>query len=444
MIPIIPRKQTLPEKTAKVIIESLNYDGRGVAHTNGKVVFIDEALPGEEVEFIYTNTYSNYAEGRVCALISKANERAEPKCPHFGCCGGCSLQHVKDEAQIKFKEQLLKEQLSRIGKVKISQLWEPLIGPYWNYRRKARIGVKYVAKKGRVFVGFRERRQHFLADIQGCKVMHPTVGTKLLDLAKMIGQLTIKDKIPQIEVAIGDKDNILAFRVLSPPTAGDKEIIRTFSKIHGLNIYLQPQGPDSIVPIDNESKIGLTYVLPAQGIKFKFKPTMFTQVNYEINQKMINRVMKAFALNSQDKVLDLFCGLGNFTLPMATIAGNVAGVEVNKPLLNCAEENAILNGLHNVKFYMADLSKALDNVWEKQKFNKLLLNPPRSGAAQVLHNFKSCNISQIIYISCNPSTLARDAGILVNKLGYNLVKAGVIDMFPQTSHVESIALFTKP
>jgi 23S rRNA (uracil1939-C5)-methyltransferase len=438
------RKKKLPEAPVAVTIESLAHDGRGIAHVDGKVVFIDEALPGEQVEFIYTDSRRDYAGGKVDKLLTRSEQRTDPECPHFGSCGGCSFQHVKNEQQIKIKQGLLIEQFKGIGKVEIPQIWEPLTGPYWGYRRKARMGVKYVAKKGRVLVGFRERRNPFLAEIESCKVMHPIVGEKLMDLSAMIGGLTVKDKIPQIEVAIGDEDCVLAFRVLEPPTAEDKEIMREFGHQHNISICLQSKGPDTIVPIEGEPEIIPSYALPEQGIKFNFKPAMFTQVNYEINKKMITRVIEALDLNKDDNVLDLFCGLGNFTLPMATKAGHVVGVEGDLPLVNHAKENARLNGLDNVEFHVADLTKDVSGVaWARQKFNKVMLDPSRAGASEVLHNLKHWNPDLIMYVSCNPSTLARDAGILVNEMGYKLDKAGVMDMFPQTGHVESIALFKK-
>lgn len=439
-----PRKKKLPEAAVKVTIESLAHDGRGVAHVDGKVIFIDEALPGEELEFIYTDSRKDYAEGRVETLFTRAPERVDAKCEHFGKCGGCSFQHVEDAAQISFKQALLVDQFQRIGKVTIPEIWEPLTGPHWGYRQKARMGVKYVAKKGRVLVGFRERRNQFLAEIESCKVMNPIVGEKLMALSEMIGKLTIKDKIPQIEVAIGDKDCVLAFRVLEPATAEDKEIMRSFGHEHKLSLCLQSKGPDTIVPIEGEPKVMLTYSLPDQGVHFRFKPAMFTQVNYEINRKMISRVMQAMDFNENDRVLDLFCGLGNFTLPIATKAGHVVGVEGDQPLVNHAKDNAQLNNLTNVEFFAADLSKDVsDQAWAQQSYNKVILDPSRAGAADVLPNLKKWHPELIMYVSCNPSTLARDAGILVNDMGYTLVKAGVMDMFPQTGHVESIALFRK-
>lgn len=438
------RKKTLPTEPVRVTIESLTHDGRGVAHVEGKVIFIDEALPGEEVEFIYTDSRKDYAEGKVATLLSRAPERVDPECVHYGMCGGCSFQHVDSHRQIEIKQGLLVEQFSRIGKVAIPELWEPLIGPHWGYRRKARMGVKYVAKKGRVLVGFRERRQPFLAEIESCKVMHPLVGQRLMALSEMIGQLTIKEKIPQIEVAIGDEDCVLAFRVLEPPTLEDKEIMRTFGRTHHLSICLQSKGPDTIEPLEGEPVVTPTYALPDQNLLFRFKPAMFTQVNYPINKQMINRVLDTMQLTKDDIVLDLFCGLGNFTLPLATQAGLVVGVEGDQPLVNHAKENARLNNIQNVEFHAADLTKDIsDMLWVKHKFTKILLDPSRAGAAEVLQHFKRWQPQQIVYVSCNPSTLARDAGILVNDLGYRLIKAGVMDMFPQTGHVESMALFER-
>jgi len=438
------RRKPLPETPVKATIESLAHDGRGVAHVDGKVIFIDEALPGEEVEFIYTESRKDYAEGKVSTLLSRSPIRVDAPCAHFGVCGGCSFQHVESSAQIHIKEELLIEQFKRIGKVEIPEIWGPLKGPHWGYRRKARMGVKYVAKKDRVLVGFRERRHPYLAEIDSCIVMHPTVGTQLLALGELIGSLTIRDKIPQIEVAIGDSHCVLSIRVLEPPTAEDQSRMRAFGHEHNMSLCLQSKGPDTIVPLAGEPEIIPTYALPDHGIEFKFRPAMFTQVNYDINRLMINRVLETLALNENDTVLDLFCGLGNFTLPMAKKAGLVVGIEGDQPLVNHAKENARHNGIDNVEFYAADLSKDIsDQPWANRKYNKILLDPSRAGASEVLHHFKKWQPEQIVYVSCNPSTLARDAGILVNELGYKLVKAGVMDMFPQTGHVESIALFTR-
>jgi 23S rRNA (uracil1939-C5)-methyltransferase len=428
----------------KTYIESLSHDGRGVAHVDGKAVFIDDALPGEELEFIYSKIYKDYAEARTLTVFKPAAERVKAECPHYGVCGGCSFQHVDSKQQILFKQALLIEQFSRIGKIEVGKLWPPLTDIHWGYRTKARMGVKYVEKKGRVLVGFRERRQPFLAEMDNCKVMHPLIGTNLLALSEMIGQLSIKNLIPQIEVAIGDhNDCVLAFRILKPATESDKIILREFGRRYRISICLQSKGVNTIQPLDGETQLIPSYDLPEQGLRFQFKPTMFTQVNYGINRQMISRVLAEFALTKNDTVLDLFCGLGNFTLPLATKAGRVLGIEGDAALIRQAQENARWNQLNNVEFYLADLTKKLDASWVNQSYTKVLLDPSRAGAAELLPYLKQWNPQQIIYVSCNPSTLARDAGILVNSLGYKLVNAGVMDMFPQTAHVESMALFEK-
>lgn len=425
-------------------IESLAHDGRGVAHVDGKVVFIEEALTGETVEFVYTDIRRDYAEGKVVKLLSRSAIRVDAECPHYGVCGGCSFQHIDPFEQIKVKQGLLEEQFKRIGKVEIPAIWPSLDGPHWGYRRKARMGVKYVAKKGRVLVGFREKRQQYLAEIESCKVMHSKVGTKLMDLSDMLGGLSVRDKIPQLEVAIGDVDCVLAVRVLEAPTEEDKQRMRAYAHQHGVTLCLQSKGPDTIAPLEGEPEITPTYALPEHGIVFRFRPAMFTQVNYEINRKMVTRVIDALDLNQSDSVLDLFCGLGNFTLPMARYAGTVVGVEGDLPLIEHARANARQNGLDNVEFHAADLSKDISIApWAKRRYNKILLDPSRAGASEVLRHFKTWQPEQVVYVSCNPATLARDAGILVNDLGYKLVKAGVMNMFPQTAHVESIALFEK-
>ncbi|MEN9596504.1 MAG: rRNA (uracil-5-)-methyltransferase [Pseudomonadota bacterium] len=438
------RKKTFSDIPTLATIESLAHDGRGVTHVDGKVVFIDEALPTEQVEFIYTDSRKDYAEGKVVNLLTRADVRVDAPCPHYGVCGGCSFQHVEVTAQIQIKQELLSEQFKRIGKVETPELWSPLVGEHWGYRRKARMGVKYVEKKGRVLVGFRERRNPFLAEINGCPVMHPMVGTRLIELGEMIESLTIRDKIPQIEVAIGDEKCVLAFRVLEPPTLEDKEKMRAFAHKNDISVCLQSKGPDTIVPLDGEPEVMLTYALPDQDIEFKFRPAMFTQVNYGINRQMINRVLDILQLTKDDNVLDLFCGLGNFTLPMAKYAGRVVGVEGDQPLVNHAKENARHNNIENVEFYAADLTEDISGMaWANQRYNKIMLDPSRAGASEILHHLKRWQPEQIVYVSCNPSTLARDAGILVNELGYKLVKAGVMDMFPHTGHVESMALFVK-
>lgn len=435
-------RKKLPETPVRAVIVSLTHDGRGVARIDGKPVFIDAALPGEEVEFLYTDIRRDFAEGRVINVLQASEHRVQPRCPHFEICGGCTFQHVDAGEQIKIKQTLLTEQFKRIGKLDIPEYWEPMTGPHWGYRRKSRMGVKYVAKKNRVLVGFREKRQSYLAEMDNCLVMFPKIGENLVAMGEMIAGLTIREKIPQIEVAIGDEQCVLAIRVLEPPTDDDIEKIRAFGKRHDINFCLQPKGPDTIAPLPGEDEVLPSYSLPEHGVAFRFRPAMFTQVNYDINRQLVNRVLETLRLTKQDQVLDLFCGLGNFTLPMAKYAGNVVGIEADQPLIQHAKENATRNGIENAEFFTADLTKDIaDQPWVKRKFNKILLDPSRAGAAEVLAHFKRWRPEQIVYVSCNPSTLARDAGILVHELGYKLVKAGVMDMFPQTAHVESMAYF---
>ncbi len=438
------RKKNLPQEPVRVEVESLSHDGRGIAHVDGKVVFIDFALPDEQVEFIYTDNRRDYAEGRLHQVILPSAQRIDPQCQHFGYCGACSFQHVDSDQQIAFKESLLTEQLSRVGKVAPSEIWEALHGPAWGYRQKARLSVKHVKKKGRVLVGFREQKSSLVADLQQCHVLHPKVGKKIPELESLISQLSISEYIPQIEVAIGDNGCVLIFRMLQPASEDDHALLETFGKQHDVKIYLQPKGLDSIAPLNEANQIDLHYRLPAFDLTMVFKPTMFIQINQVMNQDMINRVMSTFALKPQDKVLDLFCGLGNFTLPMAREAGQVVGIEGSQELVGQAKQNAELNGIENVDFHVADLTQDVSQFsWAKQSYNKILLDPARSGAADIVTQFAKWQPELIVYVSCNPSTLARDADILVNQMGYKLLKAGVMDMFPQTAHVESIALFEK-
>lgn len=438
------RRHPLPAGAFQTLIESLTHDGRGVARIEGKPVFVEGALPGETVEFVYTDLRRDYSEGRVTKVLESAPGRVEPRCPHFGLCGGCSLQHLADEAQIEEKQKLLVEQFQRIGKIEDVPLFPPLTGPSWGYRHKARLGVKYVPKKGRVLVGFRERASPYIADLAACPVLHPRVGERLQDLSELIAGLSLKDRLPQIEVAVGDDRAALVFRVLEDPTEDDLARFRDFGARFGFDIYLQRQGPDSVTALYPEAPPLLSYALPAEGIEFRFKATEFTQVNVDINRKMVDRVLEILAPEAGDSVLDLFCGIGNFTLPLARRAGFVAGVEGGREAVERGRENAAANGLTNVEFHVADLTQPLEGLpWAGRRYNKILLDPSRAGAEEVLAGVPRWDAARIVYVSCNPSTLARDAGILVHRHGYRLVRAGVMDMFPQTAHVESIALFER-
>jgi len=423
-------------------IESLSHDGRGVAHVDGKAVFIEGALPGEEVLFTYAVQRKRYDEGTVVQILKPSPQRVTPRCAHFNICGGCSLQHMDAAAQIEAKQQVMLDNLRQIGRVAPEQVLPPLRGPHWGYRRRARLGVKFVIKKDRLLVGFREKRNALLADLERCEVLHPSVGERLPELRALIASLESYNCIPQIEVAVGDEATALVFRNLAALSGSDLERLQQFGEAHGLQIYLQPAGPES-VSLVWPAAASLSYRLPDYGLELFFSPTDFMQVNGEINRAMIASVIGLLDLKPQEHVLDLFCGLGNFTLPLARHAGHVTGVEGDARLVERAQSNAQHNGIRNAEFYAADLSQDLaQQPWAEQRFDKILLDPPRTGALEIVRQLPVFGASRIVYVSCNPATLARDAQELV-QCGYRLLSAGVMDMFPHTTHVESIALFEK-
>ncbi len=426
-------------------IEGLTHEGRGVARIEGKTVFVDGALPGEEVEFVYTHTHRKHDEGNVTRVLKASTLRVQPQCIHFDICGGCSLQHLEATAQIETKQKVLLDDLQRIGKVTPLQVRAPLTGPHWGYRRKARLGVKYVKAKDRVLVGFRERGKPYLADLTCCEVLHPSVGARLTELAALVQSLSVYDRVPQIEVAVGDLQTALVFRHMAALTDADCETLTDYARSANFIIYLQAEGPDSVVPLWPESPPSLSYSLPRYGIEVLFLPNDFTQVNQSINLDMVDSALELLQPQKTDRVLELFCGLGNFSLALAQQVQEVIAVEGESSLVQRARENAARNGRDNIHFHVANLAE--DNqemVWlRKQRYDKILLDPPRSGAEEIIRLLKHTGAKRIVYVSCSPATLARDAGILVNELGYTLETAGVMDMFPHTAHVESIALFTR-
>jgi len=437
------RRNKLPLELVETQIESLSHDGRGVARIEGKTVFIDGALGGETVRFRYSKQHSKYDEGRVVEVLNAAPDRVEAKCDHYGVCGGCSLMHMAPEAQLVLKQKTLMEQMSHFGHIEPEEWIEPMTGPLWGYRRKARLGVKHVPKKERVLVGFREKGTPYLALLDKCEVLDPRVGSRLAELGSMIATLAAYNRIAQIEVAMDDKHTALVFRNLDPLSESDKTILIAYGQKNDLWIYLQSGGPDTITPIWPTSP-QLSYA-PERGLTLMFEPSDFTQVNATINQNMIQRTMGLLEVCAKDRVLDLFCGLGNFSLPLAKRVNEVVGVEGDAALVKHAQNNAKINQLDNATFEQADLTKTAlkDYSWASGGFNKILLDPPRSGAFEVLSQLADLGAERIVYVSCNPATLARDAGELVHKHGYTLVSAGIMDMFPHTSHVESIALFIK-
>ena len=439
------RRKPLPQEPIEATIESLAHDGKGIAHNEeGKVVFISGALPGEQIRYKMTGRRRSFDSGEVVEVITPATDRVEPPCPHFNGCGGCSLQQMEPKAQIAFKQQSLLDNFERLGKVTPETVLPPLTDLDHGYRRKARLGVRYVPKKGGALVGFREKSSGYLTVMDSCRILVPAVGERIHDLRQLISSLEQCNKIAQIEVACDDDQCVLVFRNLEPLPAGDLDKLDQFGQQHDLRIYLQPKGPDSVAPLNEAHQTTLTYRLEQFDLQYRFLPTDFTQVNGGINQKMIPLAVSMLELTPEDEVLDLFCGLGNFTLPIAKQAKTVVGVEGDEALVQRARDNAKLNGIDTAEFYAVDLQdEETGGIWLNDRYNKVLLDPPRSGALEIVQKMGKINPDRIVYVSCNPATLARDADELVNNQGYRLVSTGVMDMFPHTAHVESIALFVR-
>ena len=437
-------KPKKPALQANALIEKLSHDGRGIARIEGKTTFIDGALPEESVVFEYTKRKSDFDEGRVLSVLSPSAQRVEPLCPHYNLCGGCSLQHLEAEAQIKAKQGLLLEILARVGHCQPEEIIPLISDNPWHYRNKARLSVRYVEKKSSILIGFRERfNPRYITDIHRCLVLHPKVDAVIDTLRDLVNSFENKQSIAQIELAAGDEALALIFRNLSPLSAQNQAQLIEFGMNYHFRIYLQPAGPDSIYMLHpSQGSPYLTYSLPEFSLRFDFHPADFTQVNAAINRKMVSQAIDLLALNAEDKVLDLFCGLGNFSLALARSAKQVIGIEGSAQMIERAKHNARNNDLTNVEFASADLENwSLANPL-LEGVNKLLLDPPRSGALAIVKQISSLNISHIVYVSCNPLTLARDAEVLISQ-GYRMQAAGVMDMFPHTTHVESMALFLK-
>jgi len=441
------KKSKLPTEPFTVDIDNLTHEGQGVARRDGKAVFVEGALPGEEVRCVYTNRRSRRDEARTVEILQAAPERVEPRCAHFGVCGGCALQHLQPESQLVIKQRWLLDSLTHIGKVEPTQLLEPMTGPLWGYRRRARLGVKSVAKKGRVLVGFRERHSPYVADLRRCEVLDERIGGLLEELATLIDGLSIRDRLPQIEVAGGDTMMGLNFRVLAPPNTADLAQLQAFGERHSFTLYLQPGGPDSVQLLDFSPlppRGKLNYRLPEFDLNLEFQPWHFIQVNAAINRQLVQRASEFLALEPGSRVLDLFCGLGNFTLALARQAGSVVGVEGDASLVEWARRNAALNGITNVQFHAADLvSDLAGQPWMQGGYDRILLDPPRSGALEMIPQIAALGARRVVYVSCHPATLARDVGELVHRFGYRLERAGVLDMFPHTAHVESMAVLVR-
>ena len=440
-------------------IASLDIEGRGVGHlsnedgTQGKVVFVEGALPGERVSFQPLRAKKNWAIAKMTDLHRESVLRVKPKCSWFGICGGCAMQHLEPTAQVAVKQRVLEDNLWHIGRVKPDTMLRAIQGPDWGYRYRARLSVNFVAKKGGVLVGFHEKKSRFITDMKNCEILPPHVSAMLVPLRRLIESLSIIDKMPQIELAVGEgiggTITALVLRIMAPLTADDEVRLKAFSDEHHVQWWLQTKGPDTAMqyyPQDEQ----LHYTLPEFGIRMPFKPTDFTQVNHHINRVLVARALRLLEVQPDDRIADLFCGLGNFTLPIATQAREVVGIEGSATLVQRAQDNASINGLAD------KTSFAVRNLFEittadfvaLEKFDRMLIDPPRDGAMAVCKSLAELDgerqhlkPERIVYVSCSPSTLARDAGILVNEAGYTLNMAGVINMFPHTSHVESMAVF---
>ncbi len=433
--------------TPTLLIESLDHEGRGVAHLEGKAIFVDGALPGEAITHSSYRRKPSYEQAQVLELIRPSPYRVRPRCPWFGTCGGCSHQHMHEAAQVANKQRVLEDCFEHIAKVRPETMLSPIHGPTWGYRRRARLSTRNVIKKGGVLVGFHERRSSYVADMLSCEVLTPKISALLPELRTLVGGLSIADRLPQIEVASGEAVDVLVLRILETLSPGDEDRVRAFADTHGIQIWLQPKGPDSAYPFHPQAAPELNYTLPEFGIVMPFRPTEFTQVNFGINRMLVRRAMGMLDPRPGERIADFFCGLGNFSLPIARRGAHVLGLEGNPQLVDRAKENAARNGLDGLcEFRSTDLfSITGEDYAALGHLDKLLIDPPRDGAIELVKALpEEVAPGRIIYVSCSPATLARDAAVLVHAKGYRLRAAGVANMFPHTAHVESIALFERP
>ena len=437
-------------------IKSLDMDARGVGHIEnedgspGKVVFVEGALPGERVSFQSFKVKKNWEAAHLVAIHKETSMRVKPKCEHFDVCGGCSMQHLEPSAQVAIKQRTLEDNLWHLSKIKSGNMMRPMYGPTWGYRYRARLSLRHVPKKGDVvLVGFHEKKSIYVADIQSCQILPPHVSAMLMPLRALIRSLSIYNKVPQIELAIGEDLTALVLRNMEALTADDEAKLKAFADEYTIQWWLQPKGPETahpFYPLDKE----LYYLLPEFNVRMPFKPVDFTQVNHHINRVLVSKALRLLEVQPEDRVADLFCGLGNFTLPLATQAREVVGIEGSTALTERALSNAVVNGVAaKTSFMTRNLFEVTrEDLVALGKFDRMLIDPPRDGALALTHalaELKKTNPEllpkRIVYVSCSPSTLARDAGVLVHLAGYELNKAGVVNMFPHTSHVESMAVF---
>jgi 23S rRNA (uracil1939-C5)-methyltransferase len=437
-------------------VESLDLEAQGVAHNaEGKVVFIEGALPTERVQAQVHRRKNNWEQGSLTAIARESAQRVRPACPHFGlhagACGGCKMQHLHSAAQVAVKQRALEDSLWHLGKVKAERILRPIEGPAWGYRNRARLSVRHVAKKGTVLVGFHERKSRYIADMRSCSVLPPKVSAMLMPLRELIMSMQARETLPQIELAMGDDVVALVLRHLEALSAEDQQRLRDFGVAHGVQWWLQPKGPDTVQLLDADGP-ELAYALPEYGVTMPFKPTDFTQVNPHINRVLVHRAVSMLDVQRDERVIDWFCGLGNFTLPLATLAREVLGIEGSETLVARARDNARRNGI-KAAFAARNLFELTpDALVADGAAQKWLVDPPREGAFALAKAaadlVQSAAVWQppvrIVYVSCNPATLARDAGLLVHQAGYRCTAAGAVNMFPHTAHVESMAVFDRP
>ena len=427
-----------------VFVESLDHEGRGVAHNDGKAIFIDGALPGEIVTYSPYRKKPSFEFAQIVSIEKTSAVRTTPRCQHYGVCGGCNMQHAEFAAQVASKQRILEDNLQRIGKVTPDVLLPPIYGPAWGYRQRARLSVRYVEKKGRVLVGFHEKKSSFVAAMETCEVLPPNISALIPKLADLIMSMDVRERLPQIELACGAEVTVLVVRNLQPIMEQDALRLKQFAQLHGIQFWLQPKGPETAQPFWPLDSAPLYYSIPEFDLKLHFSPTDFTQVNHAVNRALVKRAVTLLAPQPGERIADLFCGLGNFSLAIARSGAAVVGLEGAPGLVLRARENALKNGLaEDAKFQVANLfaSDTDQTLRALGKFDKLLIDPPRDGAVEVVKAIEAPFPRSIVYVSCSPATLARDAGVLVHSKGYFLKAAGVVNMFPHTGHVESIALF---
>lgn len=429
----------------EAVIESLDHEGRGVAHVAGKTVFVDGALPRERVTFSVFRSRRSYEQASLGAVLEAASLRVTPRCRHFGVCGGCSMQHLDLAGQAAAKQRVLEDALRHIARLQPDVIYPAIVGSAWDYRSRARLSVRLVPKKGGVLVGFHERRSSYIADMTDCSVLPQPVSALLSPLRQLVGELSLRDRLPQIEVAVGDDATVLVLRILQAPSAADEALLRRFADEHAIQFWLQPAGPESAHPFHPAGAADLSYALPDFGLTLRFRPNEFTQVNQGVNRMLVRRALSLLDPHCGERIGDLFCGLGNFTLPIAQTGAQVLGVEGSAALVERARRNAALNRLaDNTEFSVANLFEATpERLAAFGRVDKLLIDPPREGAHALVRALGPDGPRKIVYVSCSPGTLARDSAVLVHEKGYRLTGAGIANMFPHTSHVESIALFDR-